>query len=209
MNDPYSTLGVSKDASDDEIKKAYRELARKYHPDNYHDNPLADLAQEKMKEINEAYDEIMRMRSGKGGGSSTYGNAGAYGGGGYTGQTSRSAGGPGYTGNTSFPRVRNAISSGNVALAEQLLANSSNRNAEWYYLMGCVNFMKGWFDEAINCYQTAVNMEPDNPEYNQALAYAQQGGTPYRPQGYGSPASPDLCSICTTLMCLNMFCRCH
>ena len=63
MNDPYSVLGVSPSASDEEIKKAYRELARKYHPDNYHDNPLSDLAQEKMKEINEAYDTIMRMRS--------------------------------------------------------------------------------------------------------------------------------------------------
>ena len=62
MNDPYQILGVSENASDEEIKKAYRELARKYHPDNYHDNPLADLAQEKMKEINEAYDAIIRMR---------------------------------------------------------------------------------------------------------------------------------------------------
>ena len=56
MNDPYSVLGVSPDASDEEIKKAYRELARKYHPDNYQNNPLADLAEEKMKAINEAYD---------------------------------------------------------------------------------------------------------------------------------------------------------
>ena len=64
MNDPYQTLGVSENASDEEIKKAYRDLARKYHPDNYHDNPLADLAQEKMKEINAAYEERNRRRSG-------------------------------------------------------------------------------------------------------------------------------------------------
>jgi len=62
MNDPYSVLGVSPSASDDEIKKTYHDLARKYHPDNYHDNPLADLAQEKMKEINEAYDTITKQR---------------------------------------------------------------------------------------------------------------------------------------------------
>ena len=70
MNDPYSVLGVSPSASDDDVKKAYRELARKYHPDNYHDNPLADLASEKMKEINEAYDSITKSREsgGTGGG---------------------------------------------------------------------------------------------------------------------------------------------
>ena len=204
MNDPYSVLGVSKDASDEEVKKVYRELARKYHPDNYHNNPLADLAQEKMKEINEAYDEIMRMRSGKGGGGSY--NAGGNYGGGYSGQRQGAAG---YNGATSFPRIRNAISVGNIGLAEQLLNAESNRNAEWYYLMGCVNFAKGWMDEAMNFFQTAVNMDPGNSEYNQALAYARQGGNPYRPQGYGPPASPDLCNLCTTLMCLNMFCRCH
>ena len=62
MNDPYTVLGVAPSASDEEVKKAYRELARKYHPDNYHDNPLADLASEKMKEINEAYDSITKSR---------------------------------------------------------------------------------------------------------------------------------------------------
>ena len=68
MNDPYSVLGVKPDASDQEIKKAYRELARKYHPDNYVDNPLADLAEEKMKEVNEAYEAIQKQRSGGGSG---------------------------------------------------------------------------------------------------------------------------------------------
>ena len=72
MNNPYEVLGVSPDATDEEIKKAYRSLAKKYHPDNYTDSPLADLAEEKMKEINEAYDEINRMRQkGKGTGSTS------------------------------------------------------------------------------------------------------------------------------------------
>ena len=65
MNDPYSVLGVSPDASDEEIKKAYRELARKYHPDNYQNNPLADLAEEKMKAINEAYDADLLPAAGR------------------------------------------------------------------------------------------------------------------------------------------------
>ena len=63
MNDPYKVLGVSRDATDEEIKKAYRDLARKYHPDNYVNNPLADLVEEKMKEINEAYDTIQKERA--------------------------------------------------------------------------------------------------------------------------------------------------
>ena len=78
MNDPYQILGVSENASDEEIKKAYRELARKYHPDNYHDNPLADLAQEKMKEINAAYEQITKERAsgkrGSGSGGASYGD---------------------------------------------------------------------------------------------------------------------------------------
>ena len=62
MNDPYSVLGITPEATDEEVKQAYRTLARKYHPDNYQNNPLADLAEEKMKEINEAYEAITKMR---------------------------------------------------------------------------------------------------------------------------------------------------
>ena len=88
MNDPYKVLNVSPSASDEEVKKAYRDLARKYHPDNYHDNPLADLAQEKMKEINAAYEEVQKSRSNRGDrGAGSAASNGSYGQGygGYTG----------------------------------------------------------------------------------------------------------------------------
>lgn len=84
MTDPYQVLGVSPNASDDEVKRAYRDLSRKYHPDTYANNPLANLAEEKFKEVQEAYKEIMDMRAGKGQG---YGGQGGYGGqNGYSGQ---------------------------------------------------------------------------------------------------------------------------
>ena len=83
MKDPYKVLGVSPDASDDEIKKAYRALARKYHPDNYNGSDLADLAEEKMKEVNEAYDAVKKMReAGQSySGQSSFSSSGSYSGG--------------------------------------------------------------------------------------------------------------------------------
>ena len=111
MRDPYSVLGVSQNASDDEVKKAYRELARKYHPDNYQNNPLADLAEEKMKEINEAYDTITKQRSG-GGSSGGYGSSGGCG---YQQGWSAASSNPLYI------RVRNLINAGDLNQAEQLL----------------------------------------------------------------------------------------
>ena len=196
MNDPYSVLGVSPSASDDEIKKAYRELARKYHPDNYHDNPLSDLAQEKMKEVNEAYEMINRSRSG-GGSTSSSAPYNPGGGGSSTGI---------------YAEIRAAINSGNLAQAESLLNSISNRNAEWNFLMGSVCYRKGWLDEARRYYQTAVNMEPNNMEYRQALNFMNAGGgAAYRPAGFGygrNAGGCDSCDVCTSLCIADTCCEC-
>lgn len=196
MNDPYSVLGVSRNASDEEIKKAYRDLARKYHPDNYHDNPLADLAQEKMKEINEAYDAITKQRAGGQGGN----YSGGYGSGG------SSAGYGGYSGATAFGEVRAALNIGDLSRAEALLNAATNRNAEWNFLMGSLYYRKGWLDEARNYYQRAVNMDPNNMEYRQALNYMFNNSQPYRQDGYGTSAGMDMCDVCTALWCANICC---
>ena len=191
MNDPYQVLGVKPDASDDEIKKAYRDLARKYHPDNYQNNPLADLAEEKMKEINEAYDAVTKLRSSGGGGySSSGGYQGAY-------QQSQSS-------DPAFARVRTLINGNNLDQAEQLLRGINTRTAEWYFLAGSVAYRRGWLDEAKQNYQIAVNMEPNNMEYRQAFSMMQQGGYAYRPAGYGG--GMDAMDCCTTMMCLNCLC---
>ena len=200
MNDPYSVLGVSPNASDEEIKKAYRDLARKYHPDNYQDNPLADLAQEKMKEVNEAYDTITKARSQ--GGSGTYSNAGGY---------SRAQSNNNYsqrTGGSVNNQVRSAINSGNLGYAEQLLNNPGvPRDAEWNFLMGSLCYRKGWLDEARRYYQTAVGMDPNNAEYASALRYMNSGGSYYRPTGY-SRGGMDNCDCCTSLCVADCCCEC-
>lgn len=199
MNDPYKVLGVDPSASDEEVKKAYRAMAKKYHPDNYQDNPLADLAQEKMKEINEAYDAISKARAGGSNGSyASSGSAGGYSGQSYTG------------GNEAYGRIRSMLASGNLAEAERLLNAVSRRDAEWNFLMGSLYYRKGWLDDARSFYQRAVNMDPQNGEYRQALSMVgAYGGMPYRRTGYGPPAEQgfDLCDMCTTMMCMNMLCN--
>ena len=122
------------------MKKAYRDLVRKYHPDKYVDNPLADVASEKMKEINAAYDQIQKDRKA---GRTSYGNTG-YGNGGYnygqygTGNASYGNYGSGYSKNSQFSDVRRLIQQNRIAEAEEILDGvpDYNRNAEWYFLKG-------------------------------------------------------------------------
>ena len=198
MKDPYEVLGVSPSASDDEIKRAYRELARKYHPDNYQNNPLADLAQEKMKDINEAYDTITKSRSGA--------SSGGYGGSGYGGGSAGGAGG--YSGSADFGRIRQMINAGQLDAAENLLNGVGNKNAEWYFLRGNIAQRRGWMDEAARNYLMACQMAPGNMEYRQALSMVQYGGNrQYQQGGYQSnDCSDDMCSICQMMMCLNCLC---
>ena len=181
MNDPYQILGVPETASDEEVKRAYRELARKYHPDNYHDNPLADLAQEKMKEINAAYEQINKMRSGGGrSAGSGYSGAGSYGG--Y--QQRRT-----YTGadasDTYQQAAMNYIRYGRYQEALNALNNASDRNARWYYLSALANDGLGNQVTALEHIRRAVSMEPDNPEYLDALNQIEHGGNTYRERAGG------------------------
>lgn len=196
MKDPYSVLGLSPGASDEEVKKAYRELARKYHPDNYQDNPLADLAEEKMKEVNEAYDLIERQRSG--GGYQTQSGYQAQGG--YQTQRSYQSA---QSADPFFQKVRQVIQAGNLDAAERLLTQeATSKNAEWYFLMGAVCYRRGWLDEARQNYQMAVQMEPNNLEYRQAYAMMSQGGVSYRPAGYDNTGACDS-DCCSTYLCIS------
>ena len=200
MRDPYSVLGVKPDASDQEIKKAYRELARKYHPDNYVDNPLADLAEEKMKEVNEAYEAIQKQRSG-GGGSGGYSQSSSSSSGGYQyGYQQQSYGGG--TNNPTFNRVRNLINMGDLNSAERLLQEVPQKSGEWYFLMGSIAYRRGWMDDARQNFWTACNMDPNNMEYRQAM---NSMGMQARRGTYGG--GDDIANLCTTLCCLNCLCN--
>ncbi|RGB69798.1 MULTISPECIES: J domain-containing protein [Oscillospiraceae] len=193
MTDPYKVLGVSPNATDEQIKEAYRELARKYHPDSYQNNPLADLASEKMKEVNEAYDSIMKMRRNSG--------------------SARSGGTSG-----AFSDVRRLINQNRLVEAEELLGGvpSANRDAEWYFLKGSVFYSRGWLDEAFNHFAQACRMNPNNPEYTAAynnLMWQRQTGRPGTEQGpYRQPGNMaggcSACDMCSGLICADCCCEC-
>ena len=193
MNDPYTALGVSRFASDEEIKKAYRELARKYHPDNYVNNPLADLAQEKMKEINEAYDAIEKERA-NGGEAYQYqtwssGN-----------NTHSSASGP-------LSDARSAINTGDLSRAEMILGSIVDRGAEWNFLMGTLAFRRGWMDEASRYFRIAATRDPMNTEYRQAVTYMENNSRrPYTTTTV-TRSDPDVCNICSSLLVADCCCE--
>ena len=185
---PYEVLGVSPNATDEEIKAAYRELARKYHPDNYGDNPLSDLAQEKMQEINEAYDTIVRMR-----------------------KQGQNGGARQSTGGSTFADIRHLIRIGRFSDAETLLDGipKAARTAEWHFLKGNVLYKKGWLEDAHSHIETACRMDPGNMEYrsmlNQMNMRRQTGGYQMGAQPVGGCSA---CDMCQGLICADCCCEC-
>lgn len=196
MNDPYKTLGVSQDATDAEIKKAYRELAKKYHPDSYVDNPLSDLVEEKMKEINDAYDTIQKERAG-----GTQKNSSRY---------DEYASSGSYSQN--YNRIRTLINESRYSEAEILLDSTaqSARDAEWNFLKGCVLLQRGYYFDAQRYIETACYMDPSNAEYNAAKDRVRAGANSYGRQYKTSTRSGgcSTCDICSGLLCADCLCEC-
>jgi len=199
MGNPYEVLGVKQGASHDEIKKAYREMVKKYHPDQYRDNPLSSLAEEKLKEINEAYDYLEKNQNGSSNGHYKEESSGGY---------------NNNYGSSDFNSIRMHINSGNIVEAESMLDRISAKTAEWYYLKGVLSIKKGWYSEGYTYLQTAVKMDPNNFEYRDALNKANYSNTVFRSKPYsggfqrGAGNNPDMCSICSWLYCADCCCEC-
>lgn len=191
MTDPYKVLGITREATDEQVKNAYRELAKKYHPDNYDSSPVADLAAEKMKEINEAYDTIINQRRSNSNNNNDYN----------------------YNNNKSnYSDVRNLIMNNRIFDADQILIGvpEAFRDAEWYFLKGTVMYKRGWLEEAYNNFSRATFMDPMNKEYKMAFNQMQN-------QRNGNFAGYNVnmnrsgcsgCDICTSLICADCCCEC-
>jgi len=195
MKDPYEVLGVSRYASEAEIKAAYKELVKKYHPDQYQDNPLAEFAEEKMAEINAAYDQIINNKRS----------------GGYSYSQSSYEGFSG----VDYREVRRMISEGHLTEADQRLDSvmPNNRSAEWHFLKGSVAYSRGWLDQAYQEFAAASSMEPGNNEYRSAFNRMQQQRNGYMAGGQNrysgmQGGGVDPCDCMSSLCLADCCCEC-
>ena len=198
-SNPYEILGVDPSASDEEIKKAYRKLSRKYHPDANINNPNKDQAEAKFKEVQAAYTNIMRMREQKDTYGSFYNNQGQQSYQGYSGEDA-----------VQMQAVYNFINSRHYQEALNLLHRMNSRPANWYYLSSVAIMGLGNNIKALEFAKRAVDMDPSNQENRVLLQRLQTGGMWYQQQGqaYGGTPFDGERDWCMDMLCLNLFCSC-
>lgn len=198
MLDPYSVLGVSRDASMDEIKKAYRNLSRRYHPDANINNPNKAQAEEKFKQVQQAYDQIVKEREHGGSQDSWYG--GFQQGGGYQNQDEHSM---------EMRAAANYINASHYQEALNVLNRMAERNGEWYYYHAVASAGAGNTANAMEDARKAVELEPSNMQYQRLYQQLQSGGQWYQNMGSGygyERPGRGMGNCCCQCLCLNMIC---
>ena len=196
MKNPYEVLGIDENATNEEVRAAYKSLAKKYHPDNYYDSPLAQMAEERMKEINEAYDEILRRRTNTGSGS---GNS-----------NSSTSSDFNSNQNSIYSQIRVAINRKDYKSAENMLNNISQtqRGAEWFFLKGCILVHRGYYFDASRYLDRACELDPTNREYSTLRDNLRvQSQTYSNPTQHQQGGGCNMCDVCSLLICLDCLCR--
>lgn len=192
---PYEVLGVSRNASLDEIKKAYRELSRKYHPDSYVGNPLSSLAEEKFEQVQEAYDAIMKEKNGDYNYASNYNNNGYN-----NGDSGEMA------------EVYNLLGRRSYSQALRLLDSMPNRNAKWYYYSAIAQVGLGNNLRGMEYARMAVSMEPNNIEYQNLVNRLSFQGNRYgevrNVYRGGRSGFDDASDLCCKLWLADSLCEC-
>ena len=204
MEDPYKVLGVSPNASDEEIKQAYRRLAKKYHPDL---NPGDEMAAKQMQRINAAYEKIKNPQKAQQGygGYQQYDPFGGFGGYQHRTYTQEESG-------DNYQRAAmNYIRFGRYQEAVNALNNATNRDARWYYLSALANDGLGNHVTALEHIRRAVSMDPHNQEYVHAMSMIQSGGYGYaqNTQGYGGGYAGSFCTDLCLCYAMSLCCPCN
>lgn len=217
ISDPYKVLGVSPQDSNDEIKKAYRKLSRIYHPDANINNPNKDRAEEKFKEIQVAYEQVIKHRENGESYQNTYDSGNPFGGQGPFGGFGGFGGGYSNTNQSAYGQdesnemraALNYINAGYYKEAFTVLESVQERNAKWYYYSALANAGAGNNVNAVNAAKQAVYMEPNNLQYKAFLTRLESGGNWYQGMGSGYGRNPiQTSNLCSNLCWLTLFCNC-
>lgn len=228
MMNPYQVLGISSDASEEEIKKAYRALSRKYHPDANINNPNKAQAEEKFKQIQEAYRQIMKERTeggsqgcgSRGGYGSGYGGAGSTGGygtggfgdfgsfGGFGGFGEYGGSDTGYEEDGHLRAAGNYVRNGYYKEARTVLDSMEEKGARWYYYSALAHAGLGNAVAAVEHARRASALEPQNADYRNLVYRFEHGGMQYRQRqyAYGNPYAGGG-NMCLRLCIINMVCN--
>lgn len=207
MRDPYEVLGLKRGATEEEVKKAYRTLSRKYHPDANINNPNKDQAEEKFKEVQAAYKSIMDGNTGGSGsgygGNAGYGGFGGFGAGQDAWNRARNAGGGTSQEESRLAAAQNFIMNRMYTEALRTLSDIEERNGRWYYLSAVANLGAGNQATAMEHIDRAIAMEPENMEYKQMKERMRGGNDWYVQRGtsYGMPSYNSGSFCCDYLLC--------